>query len=34
MIIAMENGEDNMAASSILNSMGMLYKQRGKMERS
>ena len=34
MIIAMENGEDNMAASSILNSMGMLYKQQGKMERS
>lgn len=34
MIIAMENGEENMAASSILNSMGMLYKQSGKMERS
>jgi len=27
MIIAMEHGEDNMAASAILNSMGMLYKK-------
>jgi hypothetical protein len=26
LIIAMESGEENMAASSILNSMGMLYK--------
>ena len=34
MIIAMENGEENMAASSILNSMGMLYKQQGKLDRS
>ena len=27
MIIAMEHGENNMAASAILNSMGMLYKR-------
>ena len=27
MIIAMEHGEENMAASAILNSMGMLYKR-------
>ena len=34
LIIAMEHGEDNMAASAILNSMGMLYKRQNKMERS
>ena len=34
MKIAMEHGEENMAASQILNSMGMLYKTQGKMERS
>ena len=27
MTIAMEHGEDNMAASGILNSMGLLYKR-------
>ena len=32
--IAMAHGEDNMACSAILNSMGMLYKKQGKMERS
>jgi tetratricopeptide (TPR) repeat protein len=34
MTIAMEHGEDNMAASGILNSMGLLYKKQGKYERS
>ena len=32
--IAMAHGEENMACSAILNSMGMLYKKLGKMERS
>lgn len=34
MKIAMEHGEENMAASQILNSMGLLYKAQGKLERS
>jgi tetratricopeptide (TPR) repeat protein len=34
LIIAVEHGEDNMAASAILNSMGLLYKTVGKFERS
>jgi tetratricopeptide (TPR) repeat protein len=34
MTIAMEHGEDNMASSGILNSMGLLYKKQGKFERS
>lgn len=34
MTIAMEHGEENMAASGILNSMGLLYKRQGKYERS
>ena len=34
MIIALEQGEDNLVASSILNSMGLLYKKWGKLERS
>jgi len=34
MKIAMAHGEENMAASAILNSMGMLYKKQAKMERA
>jgi tetratricopeptide (TPR) repeat protein len=34
MTVAMEHGEDNMTASAILNSMGLLYKRQGKFERS
>lgn len=34
MIVAMEHGEENMTASAILNSMGMLYKRQRKFERS
>mmetsp|Transcript_4218 Transcript_4218/g.7162 ORF Transcript_4218/g.7162 Transcript_4218/m.7162 type:complete len:93 (-) Transcript_4218:49-327(-) len=29
----MKHGEEHLAASSILNSMGMLYKKQGKYER-
>jgi len=32
--IALHHGEENMAASAILNSMGMLYKKQNKLERS
>jgi tetratricopeptide (TPR) repeat protein len=34
LIIATEHGETHMAACSILNSMGMLYKKQEKFERS
>ena len=34
MIIAMEHGEDNLAAAAMLNSMGMLYKKWGKLDRA
>ena len=34
MTVAMEHGEENMTASAILNSMGMLYKRQQKYERS
>ena len=34
MIIAMEHGEENMACSAILNSMGLNYKRQSKFERS
>ena len=34
MKIAMEHGEENLAATAILNSMGLLYKKQGKMERA
>ena len=34
MTVAMEHGEENMTASAILNSMGMLYKRQQKFERS
>ena len=34
LIIALQDGEENLPASAILNSMGMLYKRQGKLERS
>lgn len=34
MKIAVQHGEENMAASAILNSMGMLYKKQEKLERA
>ena len=34
MKIAVTHGEENMAASAILNSMGLLYKRQGKLERA
>jgi len=32
--VAMEFGEDNVSAAVILNSMGLLYKKQGKLERA
>lgn len=34
LIIALEDGEENVPASAILNSMGILYRRQGKHERS
>lgn len=34
LVIALEHGEENLAASAILNSMGLLYKRQEKFERS
>ena len=34
MIIALEHGEENVAAAAILNSMGLLYKKQDKLDRA